>query len=115
MAVIGKLELLRSPFLPISGNAPSFVAPENIKKVKVFLYFQGVKNGNIGQKCIKLAEDASISEKFASVPLRQIDKLFIITNRKKIFEFVHKQLEIPTRLKEPYSHSRALLHQNFGI
>ena len=104
LAIIGKLE---------SGNAPIFVAPENIKKVKVFFYFQGVKNGNIGQKWIKLAEDASISEKFVSVP--HLDKLFIITNRKKIFEFVHTQLEIPTRLKEAYSYSRVLLHQNFDI
>ena len=66
---------------PFLANVPTFVTPENTRKAKVFCYFQGIKNENIGQKLVKLGESVSISEKCGSVP--HLGKLFIITNSKE--------------------------------
>ena len=81
MIITGKLELFRSTFLAISSQCPHFVPPENTRTPKVFWYFQGIKNGNISQKRVKLGESVSISEKCGYVP--SLNESFIITNRNK--------------------------------
>ena len=63
------------------------------------------------QKWVKPGEGRSISEKLESVSY--LDQIFIITHRRKIFEFafIHKQLKMLTGLKVSYSHNRLSLHQ----
>ena len=68
-------------FYPFLANVLIFVPPENTRKPKVFCFFQGIKNESIGQKLVKLSENASIPEKFGFVS--HLGKLFIITNSKE--------------------------------